>query len=160
MHEQCSICHQIMREKTQNYQIKECKHLFHLDCIIRWWRSPREKYNSYGTCPLCRALPSIEGEWHDFSRRSRVKVLKQLSKTKKIHKNIKISLDKLENKETELKKIQKKKKIFMEEENTKLVLKKINNFDRKIWKLKQKVQKCIVETSQYDPMSMIDLYVT
>ena len=159
MYEKCSICHENMIDPTKKYQIKECKHNFHLDCIIRWWRSPREQFNEYGTCPLCRALPALEGKWNNFSRQSRVKVLKELIKTKNVHKNIKTSIHKLETAETEMQKIEREKKIFLENKKTKEIFKKQNSLIRRLWKARKKVNECTIEASQYDPMSLIDLYV-
>ena len=35
----CPIC--VNPIKDDNYTISECNHSFHLECIIKWWRSPR-----------------------------------------------------------------------------------------------------------------------
>lgn len=42
----CSICHDPLNEKPV-HQIPECKHKFHTDCVINWYRYGNSK------CPFC-----------------------------------------------------------------------------------------------------------
>jgi Ring finger domain len=48
----CGICHEQMNEYDMDhplYQIPECKHIFHVACLIEWFRSSRKD-----SCPYCR----------------------------------------------------------------------------------------------------------
>jgi hypothetical protein len=46
--EVCSICYEALSEKSI-YEIKECNHIFHSDCLIQWFRSGNKS-----SCPNCR----------------------------------------------------------------------------------------------------------
>ena len=48
---QCSICLENICENSL-YEL-ECKHVFHVKCIVTWFRTPDKK-----TCPLCRDDPT------------------------------------------------------------------------------------------------------
>ena len=50
----CTICLNSL-SSDEVYNIPECSHIFHTNCIIPWFRK-----NS--TCPCCRSGPSLEGE--------------------------------------------------------------------------------------------------
>ena len=41
----CAICLSIINEKNKHKL--DCNHVFHIDCIINWFR------NSNGNCPCC-----------------------------------------------------------------------------------------------------------
>ena len=45
----CSICLEDFEEESKISEIKECKHIFHKDCIVEWG-----KYNETVKCPVCR----------------------------------------------------------------------------------------------------------
>ena len=57
--EKCGICKELMDASLNKplYEIPECKHRFHLECIMTWFRSPQEYYDAsaFGKCPLCRS---------------------------------------------------------------------------------------------------------
>ena len=42
----CPICYDNLK-KEQQYTIPDCKHTFHTNCIVHWFR------NGYSHCPLC-----------------------------------------------------------------------------------------------------------
>ena len=42
----CPICYDILDSEPQ-YTIPDCKHVFHTNCIVHWFR------NGYTHCPLC-----------------------------------------------------------------------------------------------------------
>ena len=52
--EECTVCFAVVH--GTNYQLprakcRTCKHLFHSDCLFKWFAS-----SGQSTCPLCRAL--------------------------------------------------------------------------------------------------------
>jgi hypothetical protein len=54
----CSICLHDMNDKNLTYEIKECKHVFHTNCLIEWFRANN-------SCPLCRS--TTERRYSPFS---------------------------------------------------------------------------------------------
>ncbi len=45
----CSICHENMNiiDNDEMYELPECKHYFHTNCILTWFRA------GHNRCPLC-----------------------------------------------------------------------------------------------------------
>jgi hypothetical protein len=48
LYEECPICFDLL-DTTQEVCTLECKHQFHLDCLIDWYRRPHSNYK----CPNC-----------------------------------------------------------------------------------------------------------
>lgn len=58
LYDECPICFDLL-DKTQEVCTLECKHKFHLECLIDWYRRPNSNYK----CPTCcvhREIISIE----------------------------------------------------------------------------------------------------
>ena len=58
----CCICQDIVDNGEQVYELPECKHIFHTNCIVTWFR------NQNTACPLC-ANPGINNKNDKLSRR-------------------------------------------------------------------------------------------
>ena len=58
----CCICQDIVDNGQQVYELPECNHIFHTNCIITWFR------NQNTGCPLC-ANPGINNKNEKLSRR-------------------------------------------------------------------------------------------
>ena len=46
--EKCTICHEEMDDMSEErkiYQLPECINSFQLQCVIKWWRSPRDYHD-------------------------------------------------------------------------------------------------------------------
>lgn len=57
MSDVCSICH---ADLTDGYELPDCGHRYHMNCIVQWFRS----YSS--RCPLCNGEPSVaDVGWRD-----------------------------------------------------------------------------------------------
>ena len=78
MNDICAICQRDMSDNT--YTLPECGHAFHLDCLMMWFRSPREYRQDFGSCPMCRTLPVNSIGWSTLKGRCRL--LKRLAKKK------------------------------------------------------------------------------
>lgn len=62
--EPCSICLEVMEENKNNItELEECKHKFHSNCIVKWFRS------QHPTCPECRGMPNTGLSTKDAMRR-------------------------------------------------------------------------------------------
>ena len=49
--EQCAIC---FEDLTNNTFTLECKHKFHTECIVKWFR------NDNSSCPLCKDINTYD----------------------------------------------------------------------------------------------------
>lgn len=135
----CAICLSSIHLNEKNSYELECKHVFHTDCIVKWFR------NSNGNCPCCwnnNKKVSFYGVWERPYIDSRCKKLQKYSKKVNDNKLIK-SFDKLNKKIDEHKSmVQELKNLKKNEEYIKYtkVIKdydrKINNKDRTIMKMK------------------------
>lgn len=43
----CCICQDVLNNGEQTYELPECNHMFHTNCIVTWFRSNQQK------CPFC-----------------------------------------------------------------------------------------------------------
>ena len=67
----CTICLENLNNTQSVYNVNDCGHQFHTDCIITWWRSPREDYDLTGSCPNCRGFP--KKTWRYLEKYERAK---------------------------------------------------------------------------------------
>lgn len=104
--ELCAICLAPLTNKNNTYQL-ECKHTFHTDCIMKWFRK-----SNNGSCPCCMETPITNNfyynyydPWHaNFYIDERYKVLKKQSR-KDNQDKLKKNVQKISTKESELKQI-------------------------------------------------------
>jgi hypothetical protein len=92
----CSICLDDL-SKSLTYQMPECQHIFHNDCIIQWLRTGNPR------CPVCRSEQNRNETCRfletgnvfrmiiDYSRRKDAskKIVKMVKKYKKLHERFK-----------------------------------------------------------------------
>ena len=134
----CAICINDIKS-DENYKL-ECNHCFHIDCIVKWFRS------SNGNCPCCwnniKKNLSYYGVWERPYINTRCKKLEKYSKKK--------NDDKLKKKVFRLKSKIEEYEMFLEERKTlkktdeyvslmkrlNELNKKINNKDRTIMNMK------------------------
>ena len=149
----CAIC----RDDISGFPtstLPECGHTFHSECLITWFRSPRDwnfsGKNCTGTCPLCRHTPS-----RIFSHQTlagRVSLLRRLARKKNIHPEVKKTYIRLRQTEKiyrasvkNLSEFRKKNKDLLSQ-FLKLRM-DIRKQRRKVWKVKQ-------ELSTFDPLAV------
>ena len=95
----CSIC----RDDISGFNtctLPECNHTFHAECLISWFRSPRDWCSTdtagYGSCPLCRATPLGHGpSWCTVD--GRITLIRQFARKKNgLHPQIRKMIIKLD----------------------------------------------------------------
>ncbi|KAL9321148.1 hypothetical protein ACSQ67_012987 [Phaseolus vulgaris] len=57
---ECSVCLATITEDAVTRVLPNCKHIFHVDCVDKW-------FSSNTTCPICRTVadPKVAPEEHD-----------------------------------------------------------------------------------------------
>ena len=151
MNDICAICQHDMSDNV--YTLPECNHSFHLDCIIMWWRSPREYRQDFGDCPMCRSLPTNPIGWSTLKGRCRL--LKRLAKKKTAHPELKKAAERL------MVVVKKRNQAIKDlaEYRRRPEVKKIRNEDRKLsnykWKMRSLVRKREHELSAFDPIGAL-----
>ena len=83
----CTICLNNLN-KEQIYELPECKHKFHTNCIVTWMRSGNNR------CPLCNNTGINDTEENTLNRRyncwcslDRFKMIKKYSYKKDFYQN-------------------------------------------------------------------------
>ena len=149
----CPIC----RDDISGFptsSLPECGHTFHSECLITWFRSPRDwnfsGKNCTGVCPLCRHTSNKIYPHQTFA--GRVSLLRRLARKKNIHPAVKKTLERLRQAEKihrqstiKLQNFRKENKKILSQE-TKLRIDRSRQ-RRKIWKAKQ-------ELSTFDPLAI------
>ena len=149
----CAICHDSLSENK--YIIPECKHAFHTNCIMTWFRM------GHNRCPLCNdtgvnstteniTLQFINNELDNYSWIYKRRVLKEnykkmrrMSKKKDASTHLKKSVKKLEKQEEKLKILSEEIKNFMNSSHTDLTAKQIIKKNRKLkdksWRIRRNI---------------------
>jgi hypothetical protein len=141
--EKCCICHELLENKT--YSLPECSHIFHINCIMHWWRAGHNK------CPLCNNIgvngneldPIIhETVWDQ--RMNNYKKLRLLSRKKSAPEYLKKQVQQIKKIEEQIKKQATKFKEWKKQISTNLTNRKIasQNWQKKhyLWKLKHRLK--------------------
>ena len=67
----CCICLEELydkskKNKNKNTTIMQCNHVFHTECLKKWFKNDKN-YDSYsGTCPLCRQIGSDDSDFESI----------------------------------------------------------------------------------------------
>ena len=92
----CAIC----RDDISGFptsSLPECGHTFHSECLITWFRSPRDwnfsGKNCTGVCPLCRHQPAKINCGQTLA--GRVSLLRRLARKKNIHPAVEKTIQRL-----------------------------------------------------------------
>ena len=139
----CAICQDHL--KDNKYTIPECKHSFHNNCIITWFRSGQNR------CPLCQdhginKLSDINNyTCGRYLAMENYKDIKARYKSRHIPKKIKKKLDDVVKMEKKLKNLKLEFKLFKKQLNNELtvneIIKKKNKYNNKIWNLENRIIK-------------------
>ncbi len=157
MTELCTIC----RTDVSGFQVAilECKHIFHAECLINYFRAPREwtySINGYGTCPNCRQGPLGQRTSSANTTRGRISLIRRLSRTKNLHPVIQKTIIRLREVEKQKRDHLKEYKEF--KRTNKEIIEKGRYLRRKKWRLSRIVRKCEQELASFDPLALINIY--
>ena len=131
----CPICLSNMNEGDNIYKI-ECGHTFHIECIMKWFRS------SKGQCPCCLDNPFTQkhtttnlyiGTWNRLYVTERCSALRRYSKKKESPDKLKEKFTKLKIKENELKDLRNQKSGITKSNEYRNLIKKRQNIDKKLY---------------------------
>ena len=122
----CAVC--LSSINGENSYKLECGHIFHTDCIIKWFR------NSNGNCPCCwdKKKTCFYGVWERPYINARCKSLEKYSK-KEENPKIKKKVEKLNKKKEEYDTLIQERKKFKKTDQYISTMKKINDINRKIY---------------------------
>lgn len=156
--ENCAICHEnmnIIDDNNEMYELPECKHYFHTNCILTWFRS------GHNRCPLCNneglnnnnmSINLINNTLDNYSWQYKRKLLnanyvemRNLSRKKDAPKELKKKIEKLKKQEEKYKNATKEVNEFLNSKpkNMKVqqIISKIRVLRGKKWELKRKIIK-------------------
>jgi len=156
--EVCSICHEnmnIIDDNNEMYELPECKHYFHTNCILTWFRA------GHNRCPLCNneglnnnnmSMNLINNTLDNYSWQYKRKLLNEnyvemrnFSRKKNAPKKLKKKIEKLKKQEERYKIVAKEVNEFLNSkpENMKVteIISKVRILRGKKWVLMQKISK-------------------
>jgi len=136
----CPICHDSLNDQ-HSYEISECKHIFHSDCLITWLRTGNSK------CPYCNSVSTnyIENEddGHYCNKKSftyKYKYILNYCKTKNANKKIVKKIQKIKDLENKLKILYDDNKNIKQEVGTySEIHNKFKLFRRNVWRIKNDI---------------------
>lgn len=82
----CPICYECLTNENK-YIIPECKHAFHSNCIIPWFRGKNS------TCPYCRSVGNSKDQSY-WTIKGRFTFNKNFSRRKNAPKSLKLMVEK------------------------------------------------------------------
>tara|TARA_B100000700_G_C14846203_1_gene761719 strand:+ start:308 stop:790 length:483 start_codon:yes stop_codon:yes gene_type:complete len=144
--ELCPICLESLKEKD-TYKI-QCKHVFHTDCIMKWFRL------SNASCPCCldnpnnnqkRYNPIFYGTWNIQFIEKRCNSIKKLNKKNPENDSMNKKFIKLDKYESELNQLKKDQKDFINDEIVKEYKKKGQEIRKKVIRKDQQIKKLKVD---------------
>ena len=138
----CPICLENLNTK-ETYKLS-CKHTFHTDCIMKWFRS------SSGNCPCCLDNPTsgkkiyqpiFYGYWNINFIESRCNVIKKYNQKNPGNIQMDKKFEKLKKYNKEISDLRKEKKEFLNKPEVKELKKKGKEIDRKVIKKDHQIKK-------------------
>ena len=174
----CIICHDLLNT-APTYTLPECKHKYHTNCIITWFRHRNSvqwsgSYNTSetdGRCPHCgnTGINNVTLQDGNYYSRSRFltrkenelfKINKEYGRKKDAPRAIKNEIEKLSIKETEFAEIKKKVKDFknniknnpVDYEETK---KQLHSNKKRLWELQKNISRVKKRIAVYPIVPLI-----
>ena len=151
MDEICAICQRDMSDNK--YTLPECGHAFHLDCLMMWFRSPREYRQDFGSCPMCRTLPANPIGWSTLKGRCRL--LKRLAQKKTAHPELKKAAKRLSETVTKKNEAVKAHAEYRRRPEVKIIRKEDKRLGNHKWRMRTLVRKREHELAAFDPIGAL-----
>jgi len=141
----CSICHENLDNEL--YTLPECKHIFHTNCIITWFRTSA----SINKCPLCNesginTIKDVENSrWFDRKiAMENYHKMRIFSRKENAPKELKQKVEKLKKIEEQFKKFKDELIEFKNKIHTDLtarqIITKSRNYSLKNWRLNNRIR--------------------
>ena len=130
----CSICLSNLYDESLNgvYIIPECKHKFHSDCLMNWFRQGQNG------CPLCRSKPD---NMSYMDRKSKLSFLRKYALRKEAPELLKNLAKNVREQEKVVNNC--KKELRTEINNNKEVLNNLRKKRQDSWKERRKFNNCV-----------------
>jgi hypothetical protein len=127
----CAICHDKLNTE-QTFQIPQCKHVFHSNCLLNWFITGSIK------CPYCNY--SNFNNLHSKEKKIKFKIISTYCKRKDANKEIVKKINYIKTLNNKINEMTKELKLIKCQKGEYNVLdKKIKNINNKIWNLKNKL---------------------
>ena len=136
----CPICAEIIR--SNKFELEECKHVYHVKCIMQWFRS------GHSSCPLCRYKPSKYLCYRDIL--ARASTLRRKARGKKAPKALKSLVRQLQHQEMKYKQNTKTYLKFKRGKMVTKIIKKRRALSSKRWKTWDKINKLKKQIGLYE----------
>jgi len=166
--ELCAICHENMNIVDDNeklYELPECKHYYHTNCIVTWFRC------GHARCPLCNneginqdnsnmGINLISNTLNNYSWQYRRKllnenyaVMRRLSKKKNASKELKQKINKLQSSEQKFKEVTRELRDFMNSVQPTMTVQQLKTIGRKLRGKKSTLRRKIMTMKSYIGLS-------
>ena len=146
----CSICYENIDDNKSSYSL-ECNHIFHTDCIMKWFRLKNEN------CPLCNSNEIDTTNLKYGIKLECIKEIKKLYKKKNCPIKLAKQIEKIKKAEIRRKDYDKEFRLFKQEYKD-LIL-KYKNYRSKSWqkycKVKEEENK-LLALVELEPIYIID----
>lgn len=149
----CAVCREVMNDGT--YKLPECGHEYHLECIMTWWRSPRDYADcrTFGECPLCRGKPKRVIPWRCV--KGRIHFLKRMARKKNAHPLLKKAYKNVKKKEENHRAARNEYIQYKKKDDVKKILKRKRDLYNARWRTQRMMNKAEMELATFDPMGCL-----
>tara|TARA_Y200000002_G_scaffold374006_1_gene374053 strand:+ start:2704 stop:3198 length:495 start_codon:yes stop_codon:yes gene_type:complete len=128
----CAICHDKLNTQ-QTFQIHECKHIFHSNCLLNWFTTGNLK------CPYCN-YSNFNNNLHSKEKKIKFKIISTYCKRKDANIEIVKKINYIKTLNNKINEMTKELKLIKNQKGEYNILdKKIKNINNKIWALKNKL---------------------
>jgi hypothetical protein len=129
----CSICHENLNTE-QTFEIPECKHVFHSNCLIQWFRTGQCR------CPYCNSTYNNEkSNWKES--RIKYKIISAYCRRKNANEEIIKKVEYIRKLDERVKDITKDiQNIKSQIGEYKIIKKNVNILNNKRWQVKRKIR--------------------